>query len=92
MSDPYRPISCADHSELELAVMRRQPLRLRWRDGDAEREAVALPTDVTTEAGAEYLHARTEAGDPLKIRLDALLSHHPDSPSKVGDGDASRQY
>ena len=76
MSD-YQPISCAAHSELELHIMRRQSLRVRWRGEEGERDAVLLPVDVTAERGAEYLHLRGGEGEVFKIRLDALLSFDP---------------
>lgn len=76
MSD-YTPISCAQHSELELHIMHRQPLRLRLRDGDATREERLLPVDIGAESGAEYLHAQRDDGERLKIRLDTIVHFEP---------------
>lgn len=71
----YHPISCALHSRYELAVLRRERLRLRWLGEDgAERQAELLPTDVQTRAGAEYLQARDAAGAEVCIRLDWILA------------------
>lgn len=76
MSD-YQPISCAAHSELELHIMHRQRLRIRWHEGDVVREESALPIDVAAERGAEFLHLRTDEGGILKLRLDTLLHVEP---------------
>lgn len=77
MSD-YVPIPCIAHEKLEFAVLRRQKLRLRLReDGGEERELIALPTDVATRDGAEWLSYRTEEGENRVVRLDGILSAHP---------------
>lgn len=76
MSD-YQPISCASHSELELAIMHRQRLLLRLRDGDGVREERLLPVDIGAEKGVEYLHAEREDGERVKIRLDAIVHFEP---------------
>ena len=76
MSD-YQPISCASHSELELAIMQRRRLLLRLRDGEGTREERLLPVDMGAEKGAEYLHAERDDGERLKIRLDAIVHFEP---------------
>ena len=70
---PYRPIACRLHSRLELAVMRRRTLTLRWRppDGRLRRKPV-LPLDVTTRDGAEYLLVDA-GGERLELRLDWIV-------------------
>ncbi|HFD79244.1 MAG TPA: transcriptional antiterminator, Rof [Gammaproteobacteria bacterium] len=73
MSD-YRPIDCGLHSEYELAILRAQHLRLRWRDEqDRVRQEVVLPTDLQTRHHEEFLIARDPAGGQLRIRLDRIL-------------------
>ncbi|GAB6040975.1 transcriptional antiterminator, Rof [Endothiovibrio diazotrophicus] len=72
MSD-YQPIACARYSELELHIMRRQRLRLQRVTEEGIVEERLLPRDLTTEAGAEYLHAERAGGDRLQIRLDAIV-------------------
>lgn len=64
----YRPIACADHERLELAALTRQWLDLRV-DGAVLR---LLPLDVYTRDGAEWLVARNETGETIKLRLDRL--------------------
>ncbi|MBU2755797.1 transcriptional antiterminator, Rof [Acidithiobacillus sp. CV18-2] len=51
-AEPYVPISCALHSELELAAMRRRPLQLQLRNGRSLRGTI---TDVWTAYGREWL-------------------------------------
>jgi len=74
MSD-YRPIACIAHERLEFAVLKRQPLRLRYVDeAAAERTAMVLPLDVYTRDGAEWLSVRDEAGREFIVRLDRILA------------------
>lgn len=75
MSD-YRPIACVEHERLEFAVLRRQKLRLEYRDEDGRAVTrTVLPTDVATRNGAEWLSCReTDGGAEYVIRLDHILS------------------
>lgn len=83
MSD-YVPIPCIAHEKLEFAVLRRQKLRLRLRDGGAgERMLIVLPIDVATRDGAEWLSYCTEAGETGVLRLDCILSAEPVPPSSI---------
>ena len=72
MSDHYTPIPCAAHSELELAVMHRQRLHVRWRDGNVWRDGIVVPLDVQTRRGEEFLICRLPTGEGIDIRLDRL--------------------
>lgn len=74
---PYVPVACAFHEGLEFAVLRRQPLYLRWQDGAVERESRVMPTDVRTADGAEWLHFMSESGEAGCVRLDQLLGADP---------------
>lgn len=77
MSD-YVPIPCIAHEKLEFAVLRRQKLRLCLREeGGEAREIIALPTDVATRNGAEWLSYRAEEGEAGVVRLDCILSAEP---------------
>ncbi len=71
--DAYTPISCALYSEYELACLHRQPLRLRWREGNVVYERVIRPLDIETRDHEEYLLACGEDGSQLRIRLDHIL-------------------
>lgn len=71
-TDGYVPISCDIHSALELAVMHRQPLHLRWHDGNVWRDGVVTPLDIQTRHHEEFLVCRLASGERLDIRLDRL--------------------
>jgi Rho-binding antiterminator len=74
MSDDYRPIACAAHERLELAVLRRRPLQLTWLDEDGRTQfhERVLPLDVATRAGAEWLTFQRPDGAPEMVRLDRI--------------------
>lgn len=69
----YTPISCALHSEYELAIMHKKRLRLRWQDGDQMHNLDITPVDLTTRDNAEFLLGKNESGQPVEIRLDKIL-------------------
>ncbi len=71
----YQPVSCADHSAWELAIMHRTPLTLRWHSGSGETLVMTLqPLDLRAERGVgEFLIARDEAGQEHRIRLDRII-------------------
>ncbi len=77
----YVPIACAEHERLELAVLRRWKLRLRYASGTGEREEVVVPLDVATRDGAEWLSFRDSAGATRTLRLDRILGCQPASGS-----------
>ncbi len=64
----YQPISCSEHERLELAVLRRSPLKLQLKEG---RALSGCALDVYTEAGAEWLKFRTSDAEEI-IRLDQI--------------------
>lgn len=65
----YQPISCMRHERLEFAVLRRIPLILQLTNGDTLN---GLALDVYTQAGAEWLKFRDNAGQESLIRLDQI--------------------
>lgn len=70
MSEPYRPIACADHERLEFAVLRRLPLTLLLADG---RSISGQALDVFTREGAEWLRLREANGSEHLLRLDSIV-------------------
>ena len=76
-TDGYVPISCDIHSELELAVMHRQLLHLRWHDGNVWRDEVITPLDIQTRQHEEFLICRLASGEHVDIRLDHLTRFTP---------------
>jgi Rho-binding antiterminator len=73
----YVPISCALHSEYELAILRRQRLRLVWNDSSVIRDQVVQPLDLKTMNNEEFLTCRTEDDVTQNIRLDRVLRVYP---------------
>ena len=73
MSD-YESIDCSTYSEYELAIMRRQRLRMRWRSEDGiDHLEIVRPVDLETLRGEEFLIAEASAGARLRVRLDHIL-------------------
>lgn len=69
----YSPISCASHSEIELAIMRRQRLRLGWCiPGEDMQVLECLPMDILSQSGEEFLIVEDTAG--LRHRLRWIIS------------------
>ncbi len=69
----YVPIACVAHERLEFAVLKRRKLHLMCRDADVLAEFDVMPLDVYTRDGAEWLLARTDEGQEMTLRLDAIL-------------------
>ena len=77
MSD-YTPIDCALYSSFELAIIRRQRLRIAWRTPDGTSHlAHLLPCDLQTRDHAEYLLVRSNDGTELELRLDRIIRAEP---------------
>lgn len=72
----YEPIDCDQHSVLELLAMRRAPVLMTARaaSDDATFSVIGKVLDVLTRDGAEYLELCDQAGTPVLVRLDRLLS------------------
>jgi Rho-binding antiterminator len=65
----YVPLPCDVHDELEAFAVRREAVRIRFRDPQgADREITGTIVDIWAEGGAEYLRI----GDGTTIRLDRL--------------------
>lgn len=73
MSEAYQPISCVDHERLEFAVLKRQWLEVRVKEGEHAGQHRLLPLDVYAREGVEWLEAQTESGEKLSLRLDWLM-------------------
>ncbi len=70
---PYQPVSCDLHSELELAIMHKTRLVLRWQaDENTIVSDTVLPCDIFTREGAEYLLVENTAKQQHMIRLDHI--------------------
>lgn len=72
--ETYQPISCALHSEYELAIMHKQTLHLSWKDEHGNiQSADVMPTNIQTANHQEFLVAKTADNEQLTIRLDHIL-------------------
>ena len=82
-SDHYQTVSCAMHSELELAIMHGKHLMIYYQEptsdfeeGTFEELSIEMkPHDVVTrgEVGkGEYLLGSENSGKPIEIRLDRI--------------------
>ncbi len=75
MTAPYRPVSCAVHTELEAAAVRGETVEVRViGDADATTTWRGRVLDVYTQDGAEYLALSTPGGEQLTLRLDQVLA------------------
>ncbi len=82
MNRRYTPVSCDIYSRYELAILRRQWLRLAWSGpGGTPRLERLQPRDLVTRRGAEYLVARSRSGVTRVMRLDRIRSAEPLGPA-----------
>ena len=65
----YQPISCDQHEQLELAVLRRLALKLHLKDG---RVLNGIAQDVYTYEQAEWLRFQDREAGEITLRLDTL--------------------
>jgi Rho-binding antiterminator len=71
--EPYQPISCDYHDELEAAAMHKERVELEFElEGVPQRE-VGVVDDVYTANGAEFIRFHADGGS-LEIRLDHIIS------------------
>lgn len=68
----YRPIACADYERLELAILHRERLRLRWTARETEHLEYVQPVDLCTQNGDEFLVFRDSADLEQRVRLDRI--------------------
>ena len=69
----YRPIPCDIHSELELAILRRQTLQVVLRRHRLEQLLTLQPLDLQTRRRQEFLVWRASPDAPKRwMRLDRL--------------------
>jgi len=72
-AEPYRPISCDYHDELEAAAMHKERVELEFELEGVTQSERGVVDDVYTADGAEFIRFRTE-GSALEIRLDHIIS------------------
>ncbi|TCV90056.1 transcriptional antiterminator, Rof [Sulfurirhabdus autotrophica] len=74
MSEKYQPIACADHERLELSVMRKSLLEVRYETADGVMLKCGTSIDVQTRNGEEWFKFGLENGNQIEIRLDKIIS------------------
>lgn len=68
--DPYEPVSCNFHDQLEERAVLRRPTTITYRSDDGGKLAVtSVIEDVYTHEGAEYVRLR----EGTRIRLDRII-------------------
>ncbi len=74
----YTPIACGLYDQFELAIMRGQRLNIHWLDAEEQRfSADLLPLDLRIVDKAEFLIARDEHANQVRLRLDWIESASP---------------
>lgn len=69
----YQPVSCAVHSELELAVMHSNQLEIHYAHLNETIILRIKPYDlITRKDKGEFLLATDDSGNALEIRLDSI--------------------
>lgn len=70
----YKPVDCDLYSRYELAILRRQRLRLAWYDHNGQCHLQAVqPLNLRSRARSEYMLARTASGHIVELRLDQII-------------------
>ena len=71
--EPYEPVTCDYHDELEAAAMHKQQVELEFDlEGISRREKGTI-ADVYTADGAEYVKFVAAEG-AVDVRLDHIIS------------------
>lgn len=68
----YSPMDCAQYSRLELAILQRRALRLRWVWRGITHLEMVRPVDLRTRRHAEYLILIDTANRRRILRLDRI--------------------
>lgn len=68
MDNNYTPISCADHSTFELAIMRQQPIKV-CIDTTIQ---IITPKDMFTQSGEEFIVFVDVQGNRRELRADKI--------------------
>ena len=78
---PYDPVSCATHDGYEIAVIRRQKLKVEWMEADNTSHTEILSAkDIETLNHEEFLIGESENGTRHQIRLDRIKNYNVITP------------
>ena len=74
MTPPYQPVPRFYLERITIAALCNEFMDLHWHDpvSDMNYMERIWPLEVIIEEAAEYLQARTVAGEAVKIRLDLI--------------------
>jgi hypothetical protein len=71
---PYQPVPGHIEERLQIAILTGEVLALQWAETEGDRAFVAKVSPLSVEDldGARWLHANTEDGEAVRIRLDLI--------------------
>lgn len=74
MTPPYQPVPRFYLERITIAALCNEFMDLHWHDSASDMNYMerVWPLEVIMEEAAEYLQARTVAGEAVKIRLDLI--------------------
>jgi len=68
----YKPISCANYDQYEIAIMHGSKMHLTWQANNVIYDQVVTPLNLRTEHGEEHLILRLASGEIAEVRLDHI--------------------
>jgi Rho-binding antiterminator len=68
----YKPISCANYDQYEIAIMHGSKMHLTWQASNVIYDQIVTPLNLRTGHGAEYLILRLASGETAEVRLDHI--------------------
>ncbi len=76
MPEPYQPVSCQLHSELELIIMHKKTIQIQVKSDSGMLAKTIMPFDIISRSGTgEFLLAEDNNRKKLEIRLDQILQY-----------------
>jgi len=68
----YKPISCANYDQYEIAIMHSSKMHLTWQANNVFYDQIVTPLNLRTTHGEEYLVLRLVSGETTEVRLDHI--------------------
>ena len=68
----YKPISCANYDQYEIAILHGSKMHLTWQTGNVIYDQVVTPLNLRTAQGEEHLILRLASGETAEVRLDHI--------------------
>lgn len=68
----YKPISCANYDQYEIAILHGSKLHLTWQIDNVIYNQVVTPLNLRTAHGEEFLILRLADGATAQVRLDHI--------------------